>query len=85
MERAQIRYFRLNMKAAISAHQIVWSMQDAGGIQRSKFGLSSEAFDASTWTPDPNGEVLLRMVLQSHNIRFEEGDEQQVKAMGFGL
>ena len=53
--------------------------------RHSSFHTSAEGMDASVWTKDREAEVLFRQALDSLDVSFEEGDEQQIHAKGFGL
>ena len=72
-----MKYFKMRMIDAFTAHNEVWRRQDLAGIQRSVMSTSGSEY-VSTWTQDLVGETMLRIVLKELKIEYEEGEKQQV-------
>ena len=73
-----MKHFRLELHGAIEATHEVWRRNAAMGQQGVMIHQSSVGFDTDLASPDPDGERLLRAVLDDLHIRYTEHDEQQV-------
>lgn len=73
-----MKHFHLDLNGAIAATHELWQRNAAMGQPGVMIHQSSVGFDTDLSTPDPDGEHLLRIVLNDLHIRYTEHDEQQV-------
>jgi hypothetical protein len=73
-----VKYFKMDFSDSTKATEEVWRKQDAALLPHTSFHMSACGRDTSVWTPDTKGEELFRKVLNDLQVRFEEGDKQQV-------